>query len=71
MRIVTVQTMVEDLRGHFGRAGFVTERDGEDSFVVTARDGRSVQETKREVALMLRVWCAMHPSIRADATESD
>lgn len=71
MRIVTVQTMVEDLRAHFGRAGFVTERDGEASFVVTARDGRSLQETKREVALMLRLWCAMHPGIRADATESD
>ena len=71
MRIVTVQTMVEDLRAHFGRAGFVTERDGEASFVVTARDGRSLQETKREFALMLRLWCAMHPGIRADATESD
>jgi hypothetical protein len=71
MRIVTVQTMVEDLRAHFGRAGFVTERDGKASFLVTARDGRSLQETKREVALMLRLWCAMHPGMRADAMESD
>jgi hypothetical protein len=71
MRIVTVQTMVEDLRAHFGRAGFVTERDGGGSFVVTARHGRSRQETKREVALMLRLWCAMHPGIRAEAIESD
>ena len=71
MRIVTVQTMVEDLRAHFGRAGFVTERDGEASFVVNARHGRSPQETKLEVALMLRLWCAMHQGIRADAMERD
>jgi hypothetical protein len=71
MRIVTVQTMVEDLRAHFERAGFVTERYGEGSFVVTAQHGRSRQETKQEVALMLRLWCAMHPEIRADAIESD
>jgi hypothetical protein len=71
MRIVTVKTMVEDLHAHFGRAGFVTERDGEASFAVKARDGRSLQETRLEVALMLRLWCAMHPGIRADAMESD
>jgi hypothetical protein len=71
MRIVTVQAMVEDLRAHFGRAGFVTERDGEAGVVVTPREGQSPQETKREVALMLRLWCAMHPGIRADAMESD
>jgi hypothetical protein len=71
MRIVTVQTMVEDLRAHFRRAGFVTERDGEASFVVSARQGRSLRETKREVTLMLSLWCAMHPGIRADVMEND
>jgi hypothetical protein len=71
MRVVTVQTMVEELRAHFQRAGFVTEREGEASFVVSFRDGRSLQETKREVALMLRLWCAMHPGIPADAMEDD
>jgi hypothetical protein len=63
--------MVEELRAHFQRAGFVTERDGEVGFFVSVRDGRSLQETKREVALMLHLWRAMHPGIPADAMEDD
>jgi hypothetical protein len=69
MRIVTAHTMVENLRAHFERAGFLTAPDGDDAFVVIARQGKSLEETRGEVVLMLRLWCAMHPEIPADATE--
>jgi hypothetical protein len=69
MRIVTAHTMIEDLRAHFERAGFLTTPDGEGAFVVAARDGRPAEEANVEVALMLRLWRTMHPETHAAASD--
>ena len=69
MRIVTAPTMVEDLRAHFERAGFLTTPDSDGAFLVAARGGRSAEEARAEIALMLRLWRTMHPETHADASD--
>jgi hypothetical protein len=68
MRIVTAHTLIEDLRAHFERAGFLTTPDGDGAFLVSARDGRTAEEARAEVELMLRLWRAMHPDGHAAAS---
>jgi hypothetical protein len=69
MRIVTAHTMVENLRAHFERAGFLTTPDGDDSIVVDSHDGGTPEELRAEVAVMLGLWRAMHPEAPADAVD--
>jgi hypothetical protein len=68
MRIVTAHTLIEDLRAHFERAGFLTTPDGDGAFVVVARGGRTTEEAQSEVTLMLRLWRTMHPETDAAAS---
>ena len=69
MRIVTAHTLVEDLRAHFERAGFLTTPDGDDGLVVDSHDGRTPEELRAEVAVMLGLWRAMHPETPAEAVD--
>jgi hypothetical protein len=69
MRIVTAYTMVEDLRAHFERAGFLTTPDGDGAFLLSARDGRTPEDARAEVELMLRLWRTMHPQAYAAASD--
>jgi hypothetical protein len=69
MRIVTAHTLVEDLRAHFERAGFLTTPDGDRGIVVEGHDGRSPEELRAEVTVMLGLWRAMHPEAPAEAVD--
>ena len=69
MRIVTAPTMVEDLRAHLERAGFLTTPDGEDAIVIDGHDGRTPEELQAEVAVMLGLWRAMHPEVLTEAVD--
>ena len=69
MRIVTAPTLVEDLRAHFERAGFLTTPDGDNGVVVDRRDGRTPEELQAEVAVMLGLWRAMHPEVLTEAVD--
>ena len=69
MRIVTAHTLVGDLRAHFERAGFLTTPDGDGGIVVESPDGRTAEELRVEVAVMLGLWRAMHPDAPAEAVD--
>jgi hypothetical protein len=57
---------VPDLRQHFERSGFVTNRVGEDAVEVWEPGAASAELSKREIELHLGVWHAMHPDVRVE-----
>lgn len=69
MRIrLTDPFLIPELRQHFERSGFITNRLGEDTIEVWRPDAPNEAQGQREAELHLSVWRAMHPDTVADAT---
>ena len=61
--------LVPDLRQHFERSGFVTNRTGDEAIDVwRPADVSDETEAARAVESHLAVWRAMHPETEAELT---
>jgi len=61
--------LVPDLRQHFERSGFVTNRIGDDVVEVWQPGVSDETEAVRAVEGHLTVWRAMHPGANAELTQ--
>jgi hypothetical protein len=55
--------LLDDLRAHFERSGFVVESTGDADLDVRRPDAPSPEQEALEIALHLKVWRAMQPNI--------
>jgi hypothetical protein len=62
-------TLLDDLRAHFERSGFVVENTGDADLDVRRPDAPSPEQEAREIELHLQVWRLMHPGIRAELAD--
>jgi hypothetical protein len=62
-------TLLDDLRTHFERSGFVVEKTGGADLDVRRPDAPSPDQETREIELHLQVWRVMHPSIRVELVD--
>jgi hypothetical protein len=60
--------LVPDLRQHFERSGFVTNRIGEDAIEAWRPGVSDDAQAVRAVESHLAVWRAMHPEAQAEST---
>ncbi len=61
--------LVPDLRQHFERSGFVTNRLNEDTIEAWRHDAASQDQERREIEAHLTVWHAMHGGIETELME--
>ena len=61
--------LVPDLRRHFERSGFVTNRVSEDTIEVWRPDVPGREQERREIELHLTVWRAMHTEVAIELIE--
>ena len=62
-------TLLDDLRTHFERSGFVVEKTGDADLDVRRPDAPSPDQETREIELHLQVWRIMHASIRVELVD--
>ena len=62
-------TLLDDLRTHFERSGFVVEKTGDDDLDVRRPDAPSPEQEAREIEVHLQVWHVMHPGTRAELVD--
>jgi hypothetical protein len=58
--------LIPELRQHFERSGFVTNRVSEDKIEAWRPDAPSAEQERREIELHLAVWRAMHAGIATE-----
>lgn len=58
--------LIPELRQHFERSGFVTNRVSEDIIAAWRPDARSAEQERRAIELHLAVWRAMHAGIATE-----
>lgn len=54
-------TFVDDLCGHFRRAGFSADRAGGSMIEVTRADAPSEGQAEREIRMHLEIWRIINP----------
>jgi hypothetical protein len=59
-------SLADDLCAHFRRSGFECDPAGASMVDVSRPDAPSVEQERRELALHLRVWQAIHPEVSAE-----
>ncbi|MGH2451044.1 MAG: hypothetical protein ACRDGE_07210 [Candidatus Limnocylindria bacterium] len=70
MRIrLTDPALVPELRQHFERSGFITNRLNEDTVEAWRPDAPNEEQGRREVELHLAVWRTMHAESVAEASD--
>jgi hypothetical protein len=70
MRIrLTNPALVPELRQHFERSGFITNRLGDEAIDVWRPDAPSKEQSQREVEVHLAVWRTRHPDTVAEASD--
>jgi hypothetical protein len=57
---------IPELRHHFERSGFVTDRVSEDTIEIQAPTAPTQATTADSIELHLGVWRAMHPDLRIE-----
>jgi len=63
-------TLLDDLRTHFERSGFVVEKTGDADLDVRWPDAPSPDQEAREIELHLQVWHVMHPGTPLSGPET-
>lgn len=63
---VSDASLVDDLCAHFRRSGFGCDPAGGSMVDVSRLDAPSIEQERREIALHLRVWNAMHAVVTAE-----
>lgn len=66
---LTDPALVPDLRQHFERSGFVTNRVTDDAVDVWRPDALSPEQERREIEAHLAVWRAMHTETAVDLSD--
>jgi hypothetical protein len=59
-------TLLDDLRAHFERSGFVVKRTGDADLDVRRPDALSPEQEALEIELHLKVWHVMRPASRVE-----
>ena len=62
-------TLLDDLRAHFERSGFVVESTGDGDLDVRRPDAPSPEQEALEIELHLKVWRVMRPGIRVELVD--
>jgi hypothetical protein len=60
--------LIPELRQHFERAGFVTNRIGDETIEVWRPDAPNEAQGRREVEIHITSWRAIHPHSEAELT---
>jgi hypothetical protein len=66
LRLSDNPALIPELRQHFERSGFVTNRVSEDTIEAWRPDAPSAEQERREIGLHLAVWRAMHAGIATE-----
>ncbi len=61
--------LLDDLRAHFERSGFVVESTGDADLDVPRPDAPSPEQEALEIELHLKVWRAMQPNILVELVD--
>jgi hypothetical protein len=62
-------TLLDDLRAHFERSGFVVGSTGDADLDVRQPDAPSPEQEAREIELHLQVWRVMHAGVRVELVD--
>ena len=62
-------TLLDDLRAHFERSGFVVESTGDDDLDVRRQDAPSPEQEALEIELHLKVWRVMRPGVQVELVD--
>jgi hypothetical protein len=62
-------TVLEDLRAHFERSGFIVALTADGDLDVRRSDAPSVEQEALEIELHLIVWRIMRPSVRVELVD--
>jgi hypothetical protein len=66
LRLSDDPALIPELRQHFERSGFVTNRVSEDRIEAWRPDAPTAEQERREIELHLAVWRAMHAGIATE-----
>ena len=62
---LSTPALIPELRQHFERSGFVTDRVSDDTIAVR----QPIGTRRQEIELHLDVWRAMHPEVEVEVRE--
>jgi len=62
-------TLLDNLRAHFERSGFIVALSGDGDLDVRRSDAPSVEQEAREIELHLMIWRIMCPSGRVQLVD--
>jgi hypothetical protein len=66
---ISEPTHLPDLRQHFERSGFITNRVNDATIEAWRPDARSPEQERREIEAHVAVWRAMHPGVAVEAID--
>ena len=62
-------TLLDDLRAHFERSGFVIAATDDGDLDVRRSDAPNAEQEAREIELHLMVWRIVRPSVRVELVD--